>query len=335
MPKSPDAFRTISEVAEWLGIQAHVLRFWESKFTQIKPVKRAGGRRYYRPADMQLIGGIKKLHHDDGLSIKDVQQILKEQGVAHVAALSPPLEDNEEPEPQQAPARPAAAPVAAAASADAQEQLHAEGYDTALPEASEVLSALNGITDDSDEDDTGEAPAEPADNAPPPASPAAEPMTGPAAATAEPDADQLVLEPPAETQEAPLQAQLDLSTPNPEPEPEPDSSAPDTLVEDVLAAEPDSPAADLLDTVPMPEPAPAAVEPEAAAPAEAVREEPQLAAGVGLAPQQSLGSGPGELPAPAGAHLLARLPKISHIPAPVRDEVEACAAELRAWLKRH
>ena len=67
MSKSPDAFRTISEVADWLDVQAHVLRFWESKFTQVKPVKRAGGRRYYRPADMQLLGGIRKLLHDDGI----------------------------------------------------------------------------------------------------------------------------------------------------------------------------------------------------------------------------------------------------------------------------
>jgi len=93
MSKSRDAFRTISEVAEWLGIQAHVLRFWESKFSQVKPVKRAGGRRYYRPADMQLIGGIKKLLHDDGLTIKGVQKILRENGVAHVSALSQGLEE--------------------------------------------------------------------------------------------------------------------------------------------------------------------------------------------------------------------------------------------------
>jgi DNA-binding transcriptional MerR regulator len=93
MSKSRDAFRTISEVAEWLGIQAHVLRFWESKFSQVKPVKRAGGRRYYRPADMQLIGGIKKLLHDDGLTIKGVQKILRENGVAHVSALSQGLDE--------------------------------------------------------------------------------------------------------------------------------------------------------------------------------------------------------------------------------------------------
>jgi DNA-binding transcriptional MerR regulator len=94
MEKSPDAFRTISEVADWLGIQAHVLRFWESKFTQMKPVKRAGGRRYYRPADMQLIGGIKKLLYDDGLTIKGVQKILREQGIAHVSSFSPSLDDD-------------------------------------------------------------------------------------------------------------------------------------------------------------------------------------------------------------------------------------------------
>ena len=93
MAKSPDAFRTISEVADWLGIQAHVLRFWESKFTQVKPIKRAGGRRYYRPADMLLLGGIKKLLHDDGLTIKGVQKILREEGMSHVADLSAPLDE--------------------------------------------------------------------------------------------------------------------------------------------------------------------------------------------------------------------------------------------------
>ena len=87
MSKSPDAFRTISEVAEWLDTPAHVLRFWESRFTQVKPVKRAGGRRYYRPADMALLAGIKKLLHEDGMTIKGVQKVLREKGVRHVAAL--------------------------------------------------------------------------------------------------------------------------------------------------------------------------------------------------------------------------------------------------------
>lgn len=92
MSKSADAFRTISEVAEWLDLPTHVLRFWESKFSQIKPVKRAAGRRYYRPRDMQLIGGLKKLLHDDGMTIRGAQKLLKENGVQHVIDLSPPLE---------------------------------------------------------------------------------------------------------------------------------------------------------------------------------------------------------------------------------------------------
>lgn len=88
MEKSPDAFRTISEVADWLGVQAHVLRFWESKFSQIKPMKRAGGRRYYRPADMALLAGIRKLLHDDGMTIKGAQKLLRERGAAYVASLA-------------------------------------------------------------------------------------------------------------------------------------------------------------------------------------------------------------------------------------------------------
>lgn len=87
--KSADAFRTISEVSELLDTPAHVLRFWESRFTQIKPIKRAGGRRYYRPGDVALLGGIKQLLHDDGLTIRGVQKILRERGVAHVSGLSP------------------------------------------------------------------------------------------------------------------------------------------------------------------------------------------------------------------------------------------------------
>ena len=91
MTKSSQAFRTIREVAEWLDVATHVLRFWESKFPQIKPVKRAGGRRYYRPADMELIGGIKVLLHDRGMTIRGVQRMIREAGVASVAALTPPL----------------------------------------------------------------------------------------------------------------------------------------------------------------------------------------------------------------------------------------------------
>ena len=85
--KSAEAFRTISEVAEILDIPAHVLRFWESRFTQIKPTKRGGGRRYYRPNDIDLLRGIRDLLYGEGLTIKGVQQILREQGVKHVAGL--------------------------------------------------------------------------------------------------------------------------------------------------------------------------------------------------------------------------------------------------------
>ena len=91
MTKSADAFRTISEVAEWLETETHVLRFWESKFSQIKPVKRAGGRRYYRPKDMLIIGGIKKLLHEDGLTIKGTQRIIKDKGLNYISNLSKPL----------------------------------------------------------------------------------------------------------------------------------------------------------------------------------------------------------------------------------------------------
>ncbi|UYV39326.1 MerR family transcriptional regulator [Rhodobacteraceae bacterium D3-12] len=106
MAKSADAFRTISEVADWLGSPAHVLRFWESKFTQVKPVKRAGGRRYYRPADMLLLGGIKKLLHDDGMTIKGVQKVLREQGVKHVSGLSHPIDEDFDEAPFEADAIP-------------------------------------------------------------------------------------------------------------------------------------------------------------------------------------------------------------------------------------
>lgn len=93
MAKSSQAFRTIREVADWLGVAAHVLRFWESKFPQIKPVKRAGGRRYYRPSDMALVGGIKVLLHDQGLTIRGVQKMIRADGVDAVAAMAPPFTD--------------------------------------------------------------------------------------------------------------------------------------------------------------------------------------------------------------------------------------------------
>ncbi len=85
--KSPDAFRTISEVAEELSVPQHVLRFWETRFSQIKPMKRAGGRRYYRPNDLELLRGIHDLLYKRGYTIRGVQLILKEEGVAYVTAI--------------------------------------------------------------------------------------------------------------------------------------------------------------------------------------------------------------------------------------------------------
>ncbi len=140
MGKAPDAFRTISEVADWLGVQTHVLRFWESKFTQVKPLKRAGGRRYYRPADMELLGGIRKLLHEDGLTIKGAQKFIRENGVKAVAELSPPVEDEGD----------APAAVAAEAAAAMMPEAEAEVY---------VHAARAEDAPEAPVDVTGEAPA--------------------------------------------------------------------------------------------------------------------------------------------------------------------------------
>lgn len=96
MDKSPEAFRTISEVAEALETPAHVLRFWETRFPQIRPVKRAGGRRYYRPSDVALLSGIKRLLHEEGMTIRGVQKVLREQGIRHVAGLGHEVTPEEE-----------------------------------------------------------------------------------------------------------------------------------------------------------------------------------------------------------------------------------------------
>jgi DNA-binding transcriptional MerR regulator len=88
LEKSPDAFRTISEVAEEINVPQHVLRFWETKFTQIKPMKRAGGRRYYRPGDVELVRGIRALLYGEGYTIRGVQRILKEEGSAYVVGVA-------------------------------------------------------------------------------------------------------------------------------------------------------------------------------------------------------------------------------------------------------
>ncbi len=238
MAKSPDAFRTISEVADWLGVQAHVLRFWESKFSQVKPIKRAGGRRYYRPTDMLLIGGIKKLLHDDGLTIKGVQKILREEGMSHVADMSQALDDTTLDQLDDMPADP---PVAELPVAEPEEE---KGV------------VLNFEARDQEEDS---APAEPQS--------AFLPEEVPAPAPEEPVAENLdapeetpiaAEEPTAEEVDAPAAAEP-VEAPPTEPEP----IAPPAPVDAAAPAEPEYP--------PKPEPtaeAPAEHEPIAKAPAE-------------------------------------------------------------------
>ncbi len=86
MAKGPDAFRTISEAADELHVPQHVLRFWETKFAFIKPMKRAGGRRFYRPSDIAVLRGVRRLLHDEGYTIKGVQKLQREQGVKRLVA---------------------------------------------------------------------------------------------------------------------------------------------------------------------------------------------------------------------------------------------------------
>ena len=99
--KSPEAFRTISEVSTELDVPQHVLRFWEGRFAQIKPVKRAGGRRYYRPEDVDLLRGIRALLYLEGFTIKGAQKILRDRGLRYVAELGRGETDSERPAPRK------------------------------------------------------------------------------------------------------------------------------------------------------------------------------------------------------------------------------------------
>ncbi|MDY6924488.1 MAG: MerR family transcriptional regulator [Pseudomonadota bacterium] len=118
MAKSPNAFRTISEAADEVGSPQHVLRFWETKFAFITPLKRAGGRRFYRPQDVVVLKAVKRLLHEEGLTIKGVQRLHREQGLKRLALYGDP--DGLVPfEPEAGAATPAPPPVAAAVSTDA------------------------------------------------------------------------------------------------------------------------------------------------------------------------------------------------------------------------
>jgi DNA-binding transcriptional MerR regulator len=128
--KAPDAFRTISEVADELDIPQHVLRFWESRFPQIKPMKRAGGRRYYRPEDVDLLRGVKHLLYGEGYTIRGVQRILREQGQKFVQAVWQPG---------------AAQPTAGAADDEAYEDAEAEAQDALEQDAEATPRTLLGL----------------------------------------------------------------------------------------------------------------------------------------------------------------------------------------------
>ena len=119
MVKGPEAFRTISEAADELNVPQHVLRFWETKFAFIRPMKRAGGRRFYRPADIAVLRGVRRLLHDDGYTIKGVQRLHREQGIRRLVAAG-------EGRGSEAPmaAEPHAAPVGAASQAGLLDALH-------------------------------------------------------------------------------------------------------------------------------------------------------------------------------------------------------------------
>ena len=200
MAKAPDAFRTISEVAEQLETPAHVLRFWESKFTQVKPVKRAGGRRYYRPDDVALLGGIKALLHEQGMTIKGAQKVLRDRGtravmelhrtagpeatpgpvIEHDAIAPPPADDAAAPE--RTP--PASAPPPQEAGADVPAPSSEAGDEPAGPADNIVPLARPAATVDGDAAKMLQDPAVPHDIEAPaaaadlPPQPAPRPITG-------------------------------------------------------------------------------------------------------------------------------------------------------------
>jgi DNA-binding transcriptional MerR regulator len=143
MEKSPEAFRTIREVAEGMALPQHVLRFWETRFPQIKPLKRAGGRRYYRPDDVERLRLIKRLLYDEGYTIKGVQKLFREQGaqaLVHNMA-SAPRQLDPVPTPAPADARERFDPALEAASEANGEDFEPDSERAPLPPARPAISA--------------------------------------------------------------------------------------------------------------------------------------------------------------------------------------------------
>ena len=135
MAKGPHAFRTISEAADELGVPQHVLRFWETKFSFIRPMKRAGGRRFYRPQDIAVLRGVRALLHNEGYTIKGVQKLHREQGVKRLAAAGMGIET-----PSARP--PAAAPMTKAPELAAENRERLEG---ALSDLEAVKARLDAL----------------------------------------------------------------------------------------------------------------------------------------------------------------------------------------------
>lgn len=141
MEKSPDAFRTISEVAQELDVPQHVLRFWESRFREIRPMKRGGGRRYYRPDDVDLLRGIRHLLYGEGYTIRGVQRLLREQGVRFVQNVWQPGA----PQPTHQPSEDAGDDVAEPAAERHEDDEEAETSESAAPPAPRLPPAPAGL----------------------------------------------------------------------------------------------------------------------------------------------------------------------------------------------
>ncbi|MBB5659489.1 MerR family transcriptional regulator [Brevundimonas halotolerans] len=122
MAKSPEAFRSISEAATEVGVPQHVLRFWETKFAFVSPVKRAGGRRFYRPEDIDILKGVRRLLHEEGLTLKGVARLHKAQGIKRILGKEAAGPAPEAPVPEM-PVRPAAQPAPTGLSSDQRQRL--------------------------------------------------------------------------------------------------------------------------------------------------------------------------------------------------------------------
>jgi DNA-binding transcriptional MerR regulator len=157
LEKAPDAFRTISDVADEIDVPQHVLRFWESRFAQIRPMKRGGGRRYYRPDDVDFLRGVRHLLYGEGYTIRGVQRILRDEGAAFVqnvwragAAPPPPVSDEDSEESAQASSEPSLSlfslPSSRAAEGD---ESHAGRREpTIVPPAATAQAARRGLAGD-------------------------------------------------------------------------------------------------------------------------------------------------------------------------------------------